>query len=63
MKSLTWWLSEVGLADEIHVTVNQKISLYELDILLYSKSLDKAVAIEISGNNYVNIDGSLVGKR
>ena len=60
---MSWWLSEVGLAEEIYFSVNSKISLYELDIVVYSKTLDKAVALEISGNNYVNSDGSLVGKR
>lgn len=51
------------LDDELVILTNHKLRLYELDLLVYSRSLDKLVAIEVSGNNYANKDHSLVGKK
>ncbi|EAS00624.2 hypothetical protein TTHERM_00411750 (macronuclear) [Tetrahymena thermophila SB210] len=63
LNSLMYWLKQQNLEDEFIILTNQKIYLYEIDILLYSKRLDKLIGIEITGKNYQNVDGSLIGKR
>ncbi|KAL4495686.1 hypothetical protein ABPG72_014155 [Tetrahymena utriculariae] len=63
LNSLVYWLKQQGLEDEFVILTNQKIYLYEIDILIYSKRLDKLIGLEITGKNYQNVDGSLIGKR
>ncbi|KAL4446897.1 hypothetical protein ABPG74_014869 [Tetrahymena malaccensis] len=63
LNSLLYWLHQQNLENEFIILNNQKIYLYEFDILVYSKKLDKLIGIEITGKNYQNVDGSLIGKR